>query len=112
MTDGEIWRHMDIGMGWDVADAEDAPATVGGVDTLSGNEVIPEIISYEGPLTQEVFDELWEISIRWEVGDNRVIVPKARERLAAWGSEVLPLISVEMDQDSSLAVRGFVGTFN
>ena len=56
----------------------------------SGKVEIPAICRYEGPLTQEVFDQLWAISVRWEVGDNRTIVPEARKRLIAFGKEILP----------------------
>jgi len=67
-----------------------------------------EIIGYEGELTQEVFDELWQISVRWEVGNNRFIVPHARDRLIAFGPDVLPYISREMDNMySGLAIRAF-----
>lgn len=68
---------------------------------------MPAVIAYAGPLTQEVFDELWEIAIRWEVGDNRVIVPAARQRLIEFGPDVLPLVEAVMDDPNSLAVRAF-----
>ena len=113
MADGELWRHMDTGMGWDMPTPEEALAAgVGSVDKPGENVPIPAIVAYEGPLTQEVFDELWEVSIRWEVGDNRVIVPQARDRLAAFGTDVLPYINAEMDDNYSLAVLAYVYIFN
>ena len=73
---------------------------------------VPEICSYEGELTQEVFDELWEIAVRWEVGDNRYIVPHARERLIEFGPAVLPYLSEVMDDSNSgLALRAFVDIY-
>ena len=71
---------------------------------------IPAICSYEGELTEAVFDELWKIAIRWEVGDNRRIVPEARKRLAAFGPAVLPHVDRVFGQSASgLEIRGFVG---
>lgn len=112
MDNGELWRHTNVGVGWDIIpppppeDAGPAPeAERGGL----GEDVpLPEVISYEGELTREVFDELWEISVRWEVGDNRYIVPKARDRLIEFGPEVLPYISAEFDNMvGGLAIRAF-----
>ena len=115
MKDGEVWRHTDIGVGVDVQappveDKEAAqPAPEKAEEEIPARVQIPEVCSYEGELTQEVFDELWEISIRWEVGDNRYIVPKARERLVAFGADVLPYVSKAMDSSASgLALRAFV----
>jgi hypothetical protein len=77
--------------------------------TLPGIESfeMPEVISYKGELTQEVFDELWAICCRWEVGDNRYIVPKARERLLAFGPQLLPYLEPKMNDDESLTMRGY-----
>lgn len=112
MRDGEVWRHTDIGVGIDVtppAPDPDAPRTTPAPDQLTGKAEIPAICGYEGELTPEVFDQLWEIAVRWEVGDNRVIVPEARKRLVAFGVPVLALLDgkVETD-DSGLELRAFV----
>lgn len=110
MSDGGIWRHTDIGVGLDVAPPEDdatEPKPEPDVDPAAIE--IPEVCSYEGPLTQEVFDELWAISVRWEVGENRTIVPKARERLVAFGADILPMLDAVVETDQSgLELRAFV----
>ena len=113
MDNDMMWTQDQVGVGWDTT----PPPIPEGEETLLsevergglGEDVpLPEIISYEGELTQEVFDELWEISVRWEVGDNRFIVPKARERLIAFGPEVLPFVSSEFDNmQSGLAIYAF-----
>ncbi|MCX6644930.1 MAG: HEAT repeat domain-containing protein [bacterium] len=105
MDNNAMWTQDQVGVGIDTApppvpEGEEAPVAAdrGG---LGENVPLPEIISYEGELTQEVFDELWAISVRWEVGDNRFIVPKARERLVAFGPAVLPYVSGEFDNNQS-----------
>lgn len=111
MADGEVWRHTDIGLGVDVRAADE---TGGGgtpaADQVHGEAEIPAVCSYEGELTQEVFDELWEIAVRWEVGDNRIVVPEARKRLVAFGPPVVPLLHAKVPEShSSLALRGYQG---
>jgi hypothetical protein len=76
-------------------------------DTAGANVPLPEVISYKGELTQEVFDELWAICCRWEVGDNRYIVPKAKERLLAFGPQILTYLEPKMNDDESLTMRGY-----
>ncbi len=120
--DGVQWKQTNIGMGWDVdpnwdwtlgkvimpPEDDETAATPAPADTTS-DIPIPEICSYEGDLTQEVFDELWAISIRWAVGDNSTIVPFARKRLIDFGPAVLPYMSEVMDDSNSgLALRAFV----
>jgi hypothetical protein len=41
------------------------------------------------------------------VGDNRVIVPKARDRLIAFGDEVLPRIDEKFDDTYALSLRAY-----
>ncbi|MCB1185818.1 hypothetical protein KDL29_01515 [bacterium] len=109
-ADSSMWSNSRYGMGWDVAPPPDAEetASTSGPNQPPGDDVeMPEVVAYEGDLTQEVFDELWEIAIRWEVGENVAIVPKARERIIAFGMPVLPFVIAEMDDDYSLAVRAF-----
>jgi hypothetical protein len=115
MADDSLWRHTHIGVGWDTTPtpepAADAPGGVTpAADQPSGKAEIPEICAYEGELTQEVFDELWAIAVRWEVGDNRVIVPKARERLARFSPEdLLPMMDAVLEESASgLELRAYV----
>jgi len=113
MADNTQWTHTNIGMGLDIMPppppeeaAEEAPAAE---EPAEPTVPIPEICYYEGELTQEVFDELWEIAIRWEVGDNREIVPVARQRLIDFGDAVLPYMSEVMNESNSgLAYRAYV----
>jgi len=110
MNDGDFWRHTEIGVGWDIAppSAPEPEAAPAAAEPAEIPVEIPEICFYEGELNQEVFDELWEISIRWEVGDNRYIVPEARQRLVDFGAAALPYMSEEMDNSaSSLAFRAY-----
>jgi len=100
MEDGGVWRGTDIGVGVDVTVA--APETP--VPPEPPKTRIPE-----GPLCQETFDQLWAIAVRWEVGDNRVIVPAARKRLAEFGPAVLPYLDAKVETDNSgLELRAFV----
>jgi hypothetical protein len=110
--DNRLWTQTTFGAGLDFKpeDTNLANAPTGQADQPSAESQvkIPEICSYKGELTDEVFKELWEISVRWEVGDNRWIVPKARERLIAFGIQVLPKIDeVFNDTTSGLATRAY-----
>ncbi len=112
MTDGGVWSSSEFGAGIDITPPPAPPeqfASEGAANKVAGKAPIPEICNYKGELNQKVFDELWEISIRWEVGDNRYIVPEAHKRLVAFGEAVLPYLSKVMDATSSLASRGFMG---
>ena len=109
MKDETTWRHSDLGVG---VDLEPAPKAAG--DTSSKPAIdeptveIPAICSYEGELTTAVFDELWAIAIRWQVGENRHIVPKARARLVAFGKPVLSHLDRAMDKGASgLELRAY-----
>ena len=86
MKDDSVWSQTFYGGGMDVPPppkpAEEAAAPPPpGPGPEPPNLKYPEIIATTAPLDQKVFDELWEISVRWEVGDNRWITPKARQRL-------------------------------
>jgi len=112
MKDGGAWRHADIGVGVDVepvpADGTKPPDKTPAAAPEAGKAEVPEICSYEGDLTQAVFDELWKIAIRWQVGENRRIVPLARTRLVAFGKPVLPYLDEAMDQGASgLELRAY-----
>ena len=111
MDNGVLWQHTSIGVGWDIAppppELEEDPVMVAEEPEEPVVE-LPEVISYEGELDQDTFNDLWDIATRWEVGDNRFIVPHARDRLIEFGSDVLPYISAEFDdQRSGLAIRAF-----
>ncbi|MDQ3023397.1 MAG: HEAT repeat domain-containing protein [bacterium] len=122
MRDDSLWAQPQYGMGLDVGEVfgplvgilpeekrEGAAANAAGFDKPSEGLKLPDVFSYEGPLTQQVFDELWELAIRWEVGDNRVIVPEARKKLVSFGADVLPLVAARMgDVDTGLALRAQV----
>jgi len=108
MEDGGVWRGTDIGVGVDVT-LPPPPEKTGPPEPPPITARIPDVCTYEGPLTQEVFDKLWEIAVRWEVGDNRVIVPAARQRLVAFGDAVLPYMDGKVETDNSgLELRAFV----
>jgi hypothetical protein len=109
MEDGGIWRQADVGVGVDeTPEAADGPGPTAEPAPDEPPATIPAICSYEGELTQAVFDELWAIAIRWEVGENRRIVPVARKRLVAFGAALLPYLDRAMDQDASgLELRAY-----
>jgi len=109
MKDESAWRHSDLGVGIDLepaaTPADEKPTAP--EEDKPGVE-IPAVCSYEGELTPEVFDELWAIAIRWQVGENRPIVPKARERLVAFGEAILPHLDRVMDKGASgLELRAY-----
>jgi hypothetical protein len=110
MADDAGWRHTDVGVGLDL-EAPVTEATTGGAASPEDEAApIPAICSYEGELTAAVFDELWALAIRWEVGDNRRIVPVARERLAAFGEPVIAHLDRVMGTGAGgLEIRGYVG---
>jgi hypothetical protein len=113
-ANGAQWTNSQYGTGIDIAPPPAEATThlsAGGLAEPSEKTVIPEIVNYTGPLTQQVFDQLWEIAIRWEVGDNRAIVPKARQRLVAFGPDVLPYVEQKMDDPNSLAIRSYDEVF-
>jgi hypothetical protein len=100
MEDGGVWRGTDLGVGVDVTVA--APPAAPEPPPITTK--LPD-----GPLSQETFDQLWEIAIRWEVGDNRVIVPAARKRIMEFGPDVLPYLDAKVETDNSgLELRAFV----
>jgi len=109
MKDDGIWRQGDLGVGVDEApvapDGTEPPAKPAPNEPPAP---IPAICSYEGELTQAVFDELWAIAIRWEVGENRRIVPVARKRLVAFGAALVPYLDAAMEKDASgLELRAY-----
>lgn len=109
LTDDGAARRTDVGVGLDLPTPapESAPAST--PNQVTGRAEVPEVCRYEGELTRQVFDELWAIAIRWEVGDNRVIVPEARKRIAAFGTPVLVLLRGKVEQRASgLEFRAFV----
>ena len=107
--DNRLWTQSVFGAGLDFipeADKiEDVPKAAAADDDLKID--IPEICYYKGELTDKVFEELWEIAVRWEVGDNGVIVPVARERLIAFGKDIIPKIDEKFDDDYGLAARAY-----
>ncbi len=112
MKDGGVWSSSEFGAGIDITPPPATPdkfASEGAANKVSGKAPIPEICNYKGNINQKAFDELWELSIRWEVGDNRYIVPEAHKRLVAFGEAALPYLSKVMNDPSSLASRGFMG---
>ncbi len=110
MDNGKMWTQDEIGMGWDTM-LPPPPETEEGAAPVAEEEPdikYPGIINYEGELNQETFDELWDIATRWRVGENRWIVPKAVDRLIAFGPDVLPYVSAEFDDmRSGLALYAF-----
>ncbi len=103
--------HTDLAISLDLDSAP--PATSPTTDAATADAdlaPIPAICSFEGELTAAVFDELWALAVRWEVGDNRRIVPIARARIASFGPAALPhLHRVFGKSEGGLAIRGFAG---
>jgi hypothetical protein len=109
--DNRLWTQTQYGAGLDFTPepivveptASAAPAET----TDPRDSFMPPIINYEGEFTDAVFDELWEIAVRWEVGDNRIYTPKARERLIAFGKVIIPKIDENFDDTLGLAARAY-----
>lgn len=110
MTDDSLWKQADVGVGLDLAPSEgEAPAGTPQLDHDAGSVEIPAICRTEGPLDQATFDELWKIAIRWEVGENRRIVPVARARLSAFGAPLLPYLDGAFAKRAGgLEIRAYV----
>ncbi len=105
--DDALWRHTDVGVGLD--ERSRPPDPLDRPEPEPGPEApLPEACAYEGPLTRAAFDALWALATRWEVGENRRIVPRARERLVAFGPPVLAELERVMDTGASgLEVRAW-----
>ncbi len=113
MDDGKLWSHYRFGVGWDVADEKPAekPQTDIAQEKPEQTVNMPEILSQKSPIDQETFDELWSLACRWEVGDNRIIVPAARNKIVRAGKKILPLIENKLSDNSSLAMRAHQDIF-
>jgi hypothetical protein len=111
MSDDGAWMHSDVGVGVDVPTpkAADKPAALAGPSAPSAKVDVPPILDAADPLDQRTFDAVWEIAVRWEVGDNQVIVPIARKKLVAWGRDVLPFLDASIDAEHhGLEIRAYV----
>jgi len=82
--DGAAWSRDWIGAGLDEPTPKDRPAENPQAPRLTREEA-EKALEKEG----KDLDGLWRIACRWEVGDNQVIVPLARERLRALGAPAL-----------------------
>jgi HEAT repeat protein len=90
--DGAAWAREWVGAGLD----EPAPPAAEGVGDPGRTALTPEeakeAVDRDGTVEgadgarADDLGRLWEMACRWEVGDNRVIVPLARERLLALGA--------------------------
>ena len=111
MKDDETWRSSDVGVGVDVpppAGKDDGSYTAG-PDRPSEDVQIPDVVTSAGPLSDASFEALWALACRWEVGDNRVIVPAARKRLVSFGPAVLERMDAKVGSDTyGLDLRAFV----
>jgi HEAT repeat protein len=93
--DGAAWTKELLGAGLDEPEAAAAAGTGDpGVATITpekAREAVDRDGTVPGPDGKPVddLDRLWKLSCEWEVGDNRVIVPIARERLVALGRPAL-----------------------
>jgi HEAT repeat protein len=93
--DGAAWTKELLGAGLD----EPSVPAAGGVGDPGTTSITPEKAkeavdkdgTVPGPDGKPVddLDRMWKLSSQWEVGDNRVIVPIARERLIALGKPAL-----------------------
>ena len=93
--DGTAWTKDLMGAG---LDEPVPPAAMGvgdpGTTTLSPEQAkaaVDKDGTVPGPDGKPVddLDKLWAVASRWEVGDNRIIVPVAKERLVALGKPAL-----------------------
>lgn len=93
--DGKAWATGLIGAGLDdpLPPEAEKPADPMGAEITK--EVAAAIVDKDGrvPLNDgtrvDDLDALWKVGIRWQVGDERVIGPIARERLVALGAPTL-----------------------
>ena len=93
--DGTSWTKELMGAGLD----EPSPPAEGGVGDPGTTAMTPEaaraIVDRDGTVPGpdgkpvDDLDRLWRMASEWEVGDQRVIVPIARERLVALGTPAL-----------------------
>jgi hypothetical protein len=112
LADDTLRRDSDLGVGLDLPSPAAVPGAATPASPRDGDGVkveVPAVVDTRAPLTQQVFDELWALAVRWEVGENRFIVPLARKRLIAFGPDVLPLLDAKMEKDESgLELRAYV----
>jgi HEAT repeat protein len=93
--DGAAWTKELLGAGLD----EPSPPWEGGVGDPGTTSMTPEkakeVVDRDGTVPGpdgrpvDDIEKLWAIACRWEVGDERIVVPVARERLVALGKPAL-----------------------
>lgn len=93
--DGTAWATGLIGAGLDEPTPPEAEKPANPMDAEISKEAATAIVDKDGRVAGkdgkavDDLDALWKIGIRWQVGDERVIGPIARERLVALGEPVV-----------------------
>jgi HEAT repeat protein len=116
--DGTSWTKELMGAGLDEPSAP-AAAGVGDPGTTSmtpekAKEIVDRDGTVPGPDGKPVDDleKLWAVASRWEVGDERVIVPIARERLVALGKPALEKALARVGDRQGLEYRACEHVFS
>jgi HEAT repeat protein len=114
--DGGVWTKELMGAGLDET-ASVAAAGTGdpGATTFTAEQAQAAVLvdgRVPGPDGTPVFDldALWKIACRWEVGDNRIIVPAAREHLVALGAPALDRAMERVGTKDGLEFRAVEST--
>jgi HEAT repeat protein len=115
--DETVWTKELMGAGVD----ELSPPAAGGVGDPGTTTMTPEKAKeavdrdgmVDGPDGKRVDDleKLWAVASRWEVGDERVIVPIARERLVALGTPALEKALARVGDKQGLEFRNCQAVF-
>ena len=93
--DGKVWATGLLGAGLDDPTPPEAAPPADPMGAGISKEAAAALVDREGrvPLDDgtrvDDLDALWKVGIRWQVGDERVIGPIARERLVALGAPTL-----------------------
>lgn len=108
--DGAVWTSGTVGAGLDdptaPAATKDDPMGAAITEAQARARVDEEgtVAGPDGRRTDDL-DKLWAIAIRWQVGDERVIGPIARERLVALGAPTLERMMARLGSKDGLEIE-------
>ncbi len=110
--DGKVRAQGAVGAGLDEPSPPDAPPAADPMAAKITKEEAKALVDRDGTVPGpdgkppvDDLDKLWAIAIRWQVGDERVIGPVARERLVALGKPTLDRMMERLGSKDGLEVE-------